>query len=55
MARPKKPDKPEEVRNLNSRIPKELSVKLKVYCAQHEITMQDFLVQAIEAKLKEKK
>jgi len=53
--RPKKLDKPEEVKNLNARIPKDLAVRLKVYCAQNEITVQDFLIEAIKEKMKTKK
>ena len=52
--RPKKLDKPEEVKNLNARIPKNLAVSLKVYCAQNEITVQDFLIEAIKERMKTK-
>jgi len=54
MARPKKnPDV--ETKNLNARIPKDLAKKLKVFCVQNDITIQDFLIVAIREKLKGKK
>ncbi len=36
---------------LNTRIPKELIKRIKVYCAEHETTMQDFITEAIQEKL----
>ena len=55
MARPRKFDKPEETKNINARIPKELAKKLKVWCAKNDITIQTFLIQAIDEKIKRQK
>ena len=47
---PKK--KPEvETKMLNTRVPKDLIKKVKIYCAEHEITVQEFITQTIEEKL----
>ena len=54
MARPRK-ENPVETKNLNARIPKDLAKKLKMYCVQHDITIADFLIEAIKEKLKAKK
>ena len=53
MGRPKS-DKSIEMKNLNARVPKDLAKKLKMYCVQHEITVQNFLIDAIQDKLKKK-
>ena len=37
---------------LATRIPKELHRRLKLHCVTHEIAVQDFVVEAIEEKLK---
>ena len=50
MARPEK-GKAEESKNLNARIPKELAKRLKIFCVQNEMTIQDFIVKAIQEKL----
>lgn len=36
---------------LNTRIPKDLIKRLKVYCVENEITMQDCITQMIQEKL----
>ena len=36
---------------LNTRVPKDLVRKVKTYCAEHEITVQEFVAQALEEKL----
>lgn len=36
---------------LNTRIPKDLVRQVKTYCAEHEITVQEFVAQALEEKL----
>ena len=47
---PKK--KPEvETKMLNTRVPKDLIKKVKIYCAEHETTVQEFITQTIEEKL----
>ena len=47
---PKK--KPEvETKMLNTRVPKDLIKKVKIYCAEHETTVQGFITQTIEEKL----
>jgi NRPS condensation-like uncharacterized protein len=45
----KKPDV--EMKMLNTRVPKDLIKKLKVYCAEHETTVQEFITQTLEEKL----
>ena len=39
---------------LATRIPKELHRRLKLHCVTHEIAVQDFVMEAIEEKLKRK-
>ena len=47
---PKK--KPEvETKMLNTRVPKDLIKKVKIYCAEHETTVQEFITQTLEEKL----
>ena len=47
---PKK--KPEvETKMLNTRVPKDLIKRVKIYCAEHETTVQEFITQTIEEKL----
>jgi len=36
---------------LATRIPKELHRRLKLHCVTHEIAVQDFVAEAIEARL----
>ena len=44
--------KPEvETKMLNTRVPKDLIKKVKIYCAEHETTVQEFITQTIEEKL----
>ena len=37
---------------LATRVPKDLHRRLKLHCVTHEIAVQDFVVEAIEEKLK---
>ena len=47
---PKK--KPEvETKMLNTRVPKDLIKRVKIYCAEHETTVQEFITQTLEEKL----
>ena len=41
----------EPLRQLATRIPKQLHRRLKLYCVTHEIDVQDFVTEAIEEKL----
>ncbi|MFH1984751.1 MAG: hypothetical protein ABIL58_23165 [Pseudomonadota bacterium] len=34
--------------HLNAKLPTELKHQMKVYCAQRQITIQDFLIEAIQ-------
>jgi len=52
MRRMAKADEP--VAQLATRIPKELHHRLKLHCVTHEIAVQDFVMEAIEEKLKRK-
>ena len=45
----KKPDV--ELKMLNTRVPKDLVKRLKVYCAENEITAQEFITRTLEEKL----
>jgi len=50
---PKK--KPEvETKMLNTRVPKDLVKEIKLYCVENEMTMQDFIVEALQENLKKK-
>ena len=40
-----------ETKMLNTRVPKDLIKKVKIYCAEHEITVQEFITQTIEENL----
>jgi predicted HicB family RNase H-like nuclease len=40
--------------NVNIEIPDELHKKAKINCAIEEITLKDFIIKAIEEKLKKK-
>lgn len=40
--------------NVNIEIPTELHKKAKITCAIEEITLKDFIIKAIEEKLKKK-
>ncbi len=42
-----------ETKMLNTRVPKELLKRVKAYCVEHEITVQDFVTQTLEEKLKQ--
>ena len=48
---PKKKMLEVETKMLNTRVPKDLIKKVKIYCAEHEITVQEFITQTIEKKL----
>ena len=45
----KKPDL--ETKMLNTRVPKDLIKKVKMYCVEHETTVQEFITQTLEEKL----
>ncbi|MBA7496702.1 hypothetical protein ES702_07311 [subsurface metagenome] len=50
---PKKPVLVEtETKMLNTRIPKDLIKRIKLYCVENEMTMQDFIIEASQEKLK---
>ncbi len=40
-----------QTKMLNTRIPKDLIKRLKVYCVENEITLQDCITQMIKEKL----
>ena len=40
-----------ETKMLNTRVPKELVRRIKVYCADNEITVQDFVTETLERRL----
>ena len=40
-----------ETKMLNTRIPKELVRRIKVYCADNEITVQNFVTETLEERL----
>jgi predicted DNA binding CopG/RHH family protein len=40
-----------ETKMLNTRIPKDLIKRIKVYCADNEITVQDFVTETLEKRL----
>lgn len=42
-----------ETKMLNTRIPKDLIKRLKVYCIENEITIQDCITQVIREKLEQ--
>ena len=42
----------EPIAQLATRIPKELHRRLKLHCVTHEIALQDFVVEAVEEKLR---
>ena len=41
--------------NINIEIPDELQKKVKIQCAVDEMTLKEFIVRAVEEKLKQKK
>jgi hypothetical protein len=41
----------EDLRPLNTRLPTDLIRRIKIYCAQHDVTIQGFVMAAIEEKL----
>jgi predicted DNA binding CopG/RHH family protein len=50
---PRKPATAEtETKMLNTRIPKDLIKRIKIFCAENEMTMQDFIIEASQEKLK---
>jgi len=40
-----------ETKMLNTRVPKELVRRIKVYCADNETTVQDFVTETLEKRL----
>ena len=47
-------EKPKLV-NLNTRVPEDLVIEVKVFCVRNKISIQDFVTDALKAKLKGKK
>ena len=47
-----KPLKPVETVMLNTRVPKDLMKKLKIYCVTNETTIQKFITEMLQKKLK---
>lgn len=45
----------EELSPLNARIPKDLKTEVKIYCAENDVKMQDFVTSAVSEYLKNKK
>lgn len=41
--------------NLNTRMPEDLVMEMKIHCVKNRITIQDFINEAIKAKLKARK
>ncbi len=41
----------EDLRPLNTRLPTDLIRRVKIYCAEHDVTIQGFVMSAIEEKL----
>ena len=41
-----------DTKMLNTRVPKTMIKRMKLYCVERETTIQDFVTQAVEAKLK---
>ena len=50
-----KPVNPIKIINLNTRVPEDLVVEMKIYCVKNRITIQDFVNEAIKARLKARK
>jgi NRPS condensation-like uncharacterized protein len=49
---PKKPVLADtESKMLNTRIPKDLIKSIKIYCAENEMTMQEFIIEASQDRL----
>ena len=44
-----------DTKMLNTRIPRAMIKRMKLYCVEKETTIQDFMTQAIEARLKAEK
>ena len=40
-----------DLRPLNTRLPTDLIRRIKIYCAEHDVTIQGFVMAAIEEKL----
>lgn len=47
----KKPENT-DTKMLNTRLPKAMIKSMKLYCVENETTIQDFMTQAVEARLK---
>ena len=41
--------------NLNTRVPEDLVMEVKIHCVKNRITIQDFVNEAIKARLKARK
>jgi len=55
--RPKTRDKEDidNLKNVNFRANKDFVKELRIFCIQNEVTMQDFIREAIEEKMRRKK
>lgn len=52
--RPRTTDPNMEVKNVNFRAPREFVKRLKLYCVRHDLSIQDFIIEAIKEKMKTK-
>ncbi len=57
MAKDTEPEEPkekkeEDLRHLNTRVPKQLIKKIRIYCAENDMNIQDFVAEAVKEKLK---
>lgn len=46
---------PIKIINLNTRVPEDLIMEMKIHCVKNKITIQDFVNEAIKARLKARK
>jgi len=51
----KKPKRGKPDGSITARIPRKLKQDIKVYCAKHGVPMQDFVIEALQARLHAKK
>ena len=51
----KTPTAGEKLQHITTRVPEDLIVEMKIYCAKNKMRMQDFITAAIQTKLKLKK
>ncbi len=42
----------EKLKHLNTRVPQDLIVEIKIYCAKNDMKIQDFVTEALHEKLK---